>query len=71
MTNRHQILAHLRRVGGHAALELAGIDGQPCHALREVIVQFAREAPALVFVCGEQAAAQAQCLPLTLRRRAR
>ena len=41
-----------------AALELARVDGQPCQPLREVVVQFARQAAALVFVRGEQPAAQ-------------
>ena len=45
-----------------AALEPAGVDGEAREALRQVVVQLAREAAALVLVRGEQAAAQADGL---------
>src|SRR5688500_3092195 len=38
------------------ALDAAGVDRQPGQPLREVVVQFSREVPPLIFVRGDQTA---------------
>ena len=43
------------------ALFAAGVDGQQSHALRHVVVQLARKARALLFLCIDQAPAQLVC----------
>ena len=56
----HQVLAQWAHAFGRRGrmLHAAGVDGEARQPLREVVVQLAREVPALVLVRGDQAPAQ-------------